>query len=123
MSVKEQNRKRILIGEDTNALTWLIILNALLYVGVFFVKAIYDITAGSKSEARDNGIDSWVALSADTHILLTRPWTVLTYMFTHNSIWYLISSLLWLWCFGYILQDLAGNKKLFPIYLYGGFFG
>jgi len=44
-------------------------------------------------------------------------------MFAHNSIWYLISSLLWLWCFGHILQDLAGNTKLFPVYLYGGFFG
>lgn len=123
MSVKEQNRKRVLIGEDTNALTWLLILNALFYVGLRFVKVIYDLTADSQSEARDKSIDSWVALPADTHTLLTRPWTVLSYMFTHNSIWYLISSLLWLWCFGYILQDLAGNKKLFPVYLYGGFFG
>jgi hypothetical protein len=44
-------------------------------------------------------------------------------MFTHLSIWQLISTLLWLWAFGYILQDLAGNSKLLPIYLYGGFVG
>ena len=44
-------------------------------------------------------------------------------MFTHDSIWGLISSLLWLWAFGYILQDLTGNNKLIPIYLYGGFAG
>jgi hypothetical protein len=25
--------------------------------------------------------------------------------------------------FGYILQDLSGNRKLLPLYLYGGFFG
>jgi len=31
--------------------------------------------------------------------------------------------MLWLWCFGYILQDLTGNNKLIPIYLYGGFVG
>jgi len=44
-------------------------------------------------------------------------------MFTHYNIWLLISNLLWLWCFGYILQDLTGNKKLIPIYLYGGLAG
>lgn len=44
-------------------------------------------------------------------------------MFMHLSIWQLISTLLWLWAFGYILQDLAGNSKLLPIYLYGGFVG
>ncbi|MCZ6992444.1 rhomboid family intramembrane serine protease, partial [Salmonella enterica] len=33
------------------------------------------------------------------------------------------SSMLWLWCFGYILQDLAGNNKLIPIYIYGGITG
>jgi hypothetical protein len=39
------------------------------------------------------------------------------------SIWHLVSSMLWLWCFGYILQDLAGNKHLIPVYLYGGVVG
>jgi membrane associated rhomboid family serine protease len=123
MSVREQNRKkRILLGEDHNALTWLIILNALVFVGILFIKVIYNLTV-SQLPASEFNINSWVALSANSHQFLTRPWTVLTYMFAHTSLWYLISSLLWLWCFGYILQDLAGNSKLFPVYLYGGFFG
>jgi len=123
MSVRAQNRRRkILMGEDTNALTWLIILNALFFVTILFIKVIYDLTAGT-STATDISIDNWVAMPAGGYSFLTRPWTIITYMFSHNSIWYLISSLLWLWCFGYILQDLVGNNKLFPVYLYGGFFG
>ncbi|MEP6684996.1 MAG: rhomboid family intramembrane serine protease [Parafilimonas sp.] len=123
MSVREQNRrKKILMGQDNNALTWLIILNAIVFVTILFIKVIYDLTLGHSS-ATDFSIDSWVAMPAEGYLFLTRPWTIITYMFAHNSIWYLISSLLWLWCFGYILQDLAGNNKLFPIYLYGGFFG
>ncbi|MGN6212255.1 rhomboid family intramembrane serine protease [Parafilimonas sp.] len=123
MAVREQNRKKkILIGDDTNALTWLIILNSLFFAGILSVKVIFYLTAGIEN-TNTAGIDSWVALPVDGYQLLTRPWTLITYMFAHNSIWYLISSLLWLWCFGYILQDLAGNNKLFPIYLYGGFFG
>jgi hypothetical protein len=44
-------------------------------------------------------------------------------MFTHESVWALISTVLWLWGFGYILQDLTGNKKIIPIYIYGGVAG
>ncbi len=34
-----------------------------------------------------------------------------------------MAPLLWLWGFGYILQDLTGTKKIIPIYLYGGVAG
>jgi hypothetical protein len=44
-------------------------------------------------------------------------------MFTQNGVWPLISSMLWLWGFGFIFQDLAGSKKLIPVYLYGGVAG
>ncbi|MFX5793339.1 rhomboid family intramembrane serine protease, partial [Acinetobacter baumannii] len=47
----------------------------------------------------------------------------ITAMFMHSSVWHLISTVLWLWAFGYILQDLAGNSRLIPLYLYGGFIG
>jgi hypothetical protein len=29
-----------------------------------------------------------------------------------------ISNLIWLWTFGFLVQDLIGNDKLFPIYIY-----
>ena len=44
-------------------------------------------------------------------------------MFTHEGVWQLIGTLLWLWGFGYILQDLTGNSKLIPVYIYGGLAG
>ncbi|MBS1746912.1 MAG: rhomboid family intramembrane serine protease [Bacteroidetes bacterium] len=123
MIVRAQNRRRkILMGEDNNALTWLIILNATVFVSILFIKVMYGLSQG-QSITTDLSIDSWVAMPADAYQFLARPWTVVTYMFSHNSMWYLISSILWLWCFGYILQDLAGNDRLFPVYLYGGFFG
>jgi len=31
--------------------------------------------------------------------------------------------MLWLWGFGYIMQDLTGNRKLFPVFIYGGLAG
>jgi hypothetical protein len=31
--------------------------------------------------------------------------------------------MLWLWGFGYLFQDLTGNRKLIPVYIYGGLAG
>src|SRR6478736_1720149 len=123
MAVREQNRrKKILLGEDRNALTWLIILNGLFFVSVYFIEQMYA-ASGDISLATISSIESWVTLPAEGHGFLTHPWTLLTYMFAHKSAWDVISNVLWLWCFGYILQDLAGNNKLFPVYLYGGVAG
>ena len=65
----------------------------------------------------------WFCLPASVVKLGSRPWVIFTYMFSHLGVWDLISTLLWVWGFGYILQDLTGNSKLIPVYLYGGFFG
>jgi hypothetical protein len=35
----------------------------------------------------------------------------------------MFSCMLWLWAFGYILQDLSGNKLIFPVYIYGSLLG
>ena len=124
MSIREQDKKnRVRLGEDNNALTWLIILNAVIFLILNFVKVIYlfgeDGTAAS-IQAFHKEIYTWFALPANGSSLITRPWTFITYMFSHEDVWYLISTVLWLWCFGFILQDLTGNDKLFPIYFLGG---
>jgi hypothetical protein len=35
----------------------------------------------------------------------------------------LLGNMVWLWSFGYILQEIAGNEKIIPVYLYGGLLG
>jgi len=55
--------------------------------------------------------------------LAGKPWTVITHIFTHDNIWKIFANMLWLWCFGYILQNLTGNRKIVPIFVYGGFAG
>jgi hypothetical protein len=46
-------------------------------------------------------------------------------MFVHDtaSIWHILANMLWLWAFGYILQDLTGNRKIFPLFFYGAMAG
>ena len=65
----------------------------------------------------------YFAMPAQLTSLSERPWTIIIYMFSHVSVWQILSNSLWLWAFGFILQELTGNKKLIPIYIYGGLAG
>ena len=112
----------MLLGQDDNALVLLFAINMLMFVAITLVKVVYYLS-GTPVELFIKQVLDWLSLPASLNVLVHRPWTILLYMFTHHSIWQLISSMLWLWCFGYILQDLAGNNKLIPIYLYGGLAG
>ena len=127
MSVKEYKKgKSPLLGQSNNALVLLVAVNALIFVLLNFLKIVYFLSYSDNITAETffhKQILDWFTLPANTEKLITRPWTVFVYMFSQLSIWGLMSTLLWLWAFGFILQDLTGNKKIFPIYLYGGFAG
>jgi len=132
MSVREYNAKRRpLLGESNNSLVLLVAINAIVFVILNFLKIAYALSYDTPAEAElafQQQILKWFVLPAQTGALLSKPWTVLSYMFSHYSasvggVFMLISTVLWLWAFGYILQDLTGNNKLIPIYIYGGVAG
>lgn len=127
MGVMQQNRRNpILLGQDNNALTWLLIINAVVFIMLGIINVIYRFSYDSHMEAMHNfqiQITDWIALPAKADALATRPWTILTYMFSHDDVWQMIGTVLWLWGFGYIFQELTGNTKIFPVYLYGGLAG
>jgi membrane associated rhomboid family serine protease len=114
--------RNILLGQDNNALVFLFAVISLTFVLINFIKIIYFLSDIPEAFFYKQVLN-WFTMPASFDTLASRPWTILTYMFTHHSIWHLISSCLWLWCFGYILQDLTGNNQLIPVYLYGGFVG
>lgn len=118
----QKSARNILLGQDNNALVFLFAVNSLVFVLINFIRIVYFLS-DIPLEFFNKQILDWFTLSPVPEVFFSRPWTILTTMFTHLSIWQLISTLLWLWAFGYILQDLAGNSKLLPIYLYGGFVG
>jgi len=55
--------------------------------------------------------------------LLLRPWTVITYMFTHKDIWHILFNMLWLYWFGTIFLEYLDQRKLVSVYLLGGLSG
>ena len=120
--MEDSYRKKMTLGQDGNALVQLVIINAVLFVILKFVYVIYVLNSLNLPAYQANVL-SWFALPGTLEKLSARPWTLLTYMFSDQHVFRFIGNMFWLWVFGYILQDLTGNRKLIPIYLYGGIAG
>lgn len=55
--------------------------------------------------------------------LIKRPWTLITYMFTHFSFLHILFNLLWFYWFGRIFLQYFTEKQLLNTYLIGGVAG
>lgn len=55
--------------------------------------------------------------------LLYKPWTVLTYMFTHYDFLHILFNMLWLYWFGQIFLRFFNARQLGGLYLLGGIAG
>ncbi|GAO42046.1 rhomboid family intramembrane serine protease [Flavihumibacter petaseus] len=119
---EERSRKKLMLGSDGNALVNLVVVIAVAFVLLKFVYVIYQLSDMDLAHY-DPNVWNWLAFPASFEKFMTRPWTIITSMFIHREVMHLVANLLWLWMFGYILQDLTGNRKLVPIFLYGGWAG
>ena len=118
----DRRLKKITLGDDNNALMALVAINVMIFISLGLIQVIYYMTQSSNS-AFQYEILKWFILPAKLNTLAIMPWTVLSYMFVHTGFIYTLVNMLWLWAFGSILQSVSGNKKIIPIYIYGGLVG
>ncbi len=124
MSRRDYFDKKPLLGANNNALVWLLAINCCICIVLNFLFLVFKLSSGTTTDASYyNNVLQWFMLEPNAHNLLQKPWTILTYMVSHFSFWPLLSNCLWLWAFGYIMQDLMGNKQIIPLYIYGGLVG
>ncbi len=111
--------RRTSVWSDNNALMLLLILNGLAFVILYFIKSVYALSHLSE-EAWVKNIYAWFTVPASPAKFLTRPWSLFTAAFAQIDFLNVISGLFWLWTFGRIFHDLTGNRRLIPVFLYGG---
>jgi membrane associated rhomboid family serine protease len=100
-----------------NPLVMLVILQIIFFILLNFIKSIYTFSS-MQEEAFYRNIYHWFIMPADLMKFFQRPWTLITMQFSEVRLMIVISNLIWLWTFGFLVQDLIGNDKLFPIYIY-----
>lgn len=64
-----------------------------------------------------------VELPSSPAVFLTRPWTLVTYMFAQYDLLHVVFNMLWLYWFGTMFTMTASSRRLLTLYLCGGLAG
>lgn len=111
------------IGQDIrnafdfgNMVIKLIIINVAVFVVTALTEAFFPFFYNTH-------ILPYIAIPGDIHMLIYRPWTILTHMFVHSGVWHLAWNMITLYWFGNIAGDLLGDRRILPVYIMGGITG
>ena len=97
-----------------NTLTRLIYFNVFVFL-VFLIFAILSFLFDNPDI--ESTLLDLLAIPASLNKFLVRPWTLVTYMFTHKDIWHILFNMLWLFWFGKIFLEYLDQRKLVAVYL------
>jgi membrane associated rhomboid family serine protease len=103
-----------------NNLTKLIYINIAVFI-IFTIAAVFGFLLNNQAIS-EKALDIF-SVPASLNALLLRPWTIITYMFTHKDIWHILFNMLWLYSFGRIFLEYLDGRKLVAVYLLGGISG
>jgi membrane associated rhomboid family serine protease len=65
----------------------------------------------------------YLSMSGFWREVIFRPWTIITHFFVHVDLFHLLNNLIGLSLFGAVFSDLAGKRRVFPLYVLGGIAG
>ncbi|NQW78144.1 MAG: rhomboid family intramembrane serine protease [Chitinophagaceae bacterium] len=117
--MQNKNSNKPLLGADNNALIALLSINLVVYAFIGFFKVVYYLNSFPEEQFYAQIMQPSILVSSTTEFL-QQPWTILTYYWVHDGFWVLLTNMIWLLAFGYLLQEQAANKHIFPIYFYAG---
>jgi membrane associated rhomboid family serine protease len=103
-----------------NALNQLILINVIVFATMIVLKAVFYFSSNLGLYDR---LFTYLALPSNPMVLLYRPWTLVTYFFTHEGWLHIIFNMLNLYWFGMLIREYLGDKKLVSLYLLGGLSG
>jgi membrane associated rhomboid family serine protease len=103
-----------------NTLTKLIYINIAFFIIITIIGIIGFLLVNPEIS---NKTIRFLSVPSSFKILVFRPWTLITYMFTHKEFFHILVNLLWLYWFGKIFLEYLDPKKLVAVYLLGGISG
>ncbi len=103
------------------------VVTRLIYVNiaVFLLLKIVDTILKLSGFDTDGGdlLLQWISTPAYIPELLTKPWTIITYMFVQFRFLHLLVNMWMLFWFGRIFLQIYDSKQLLGVYVLGGLFG
>lgn len=65
----------------------------------------------------------WVELPSSPALLITRPWTIISYMFAQYDLIHILFNMLWLYWFGTMFRMCCTARQMMALYIIGGIAG
>jgi membrane associated rhomboid family serine protease len=103
-----------------SVLTRLIYVNLAVFVTVKLIQVLFFLFSFGEAGTM---IIGWLAVPASFSELLSRPWTIFTYMFLHEGFLHILFNILWLYWLGRIFLEYLDGRKLLGVYILGGLAG
>ena len=103
-------------------LSRLILINTAVYLLVSLLN-LFAWLFGQQNSELLSAVGQFLALPSSLSSLATHPWTLITYMFLHESFMHILFNLIMLYFGGMIFLEYLSQKKLLWTYLIGGFSG
>ncbi len=102
--------------------TRIISVTLLMYTLVYFVRVSFLMNNTEDAFFIENFWNK-LCISSNVTVQSKQLWSIITYMFMHNSIISMLSSMVWVWIFAGSLEDNAGKNASFIVYIIGGIIG
>ncbi len=101
-----------------NTLIQLMLINAGIFLSLILVGFI--LSFSPQGGVINKIITDNFELIAPIKQFIWKPWTLITYCFTHYGFFHLLFNMLTLFWFGNLVQEFIGSRKLLNIYIIGG---
>lgn len=116
MSVRSSIQKFHIPSYNRNAVIQLIAFSGVGFVAVHLVWITLIVYAVPEQRSFELTFE-YIGMG-NLHRIGERWWTILTYGWCHRGFWEWLSNMLWLYCFGNVVQNLVGYKQIIPLFVY-----
>ncbi|GAA4410806.1 rhomboid family intramembrane serine protease [Nibrella viscosa] len=107
-------------NKPNNTLVQLILINTVIFLVLLLLKVIL---AMAQTDGLYGLIREQMAMPASINSFIRRPWTAVTYFFTHEEIFHILFNMLYLYWFGRLIDEYLGSRRLVSLYVLGGLAG
>jgi membrane associated rhomboid family serine protease len=107
-------------NRPNNGLMKILFINIAVFLALIFVRVILSLSgAGGVYDL----ILHQLMLPAALDSFIVKPWTLVTYFFTHEGFFHILFNMLFIYWFGSLIMEFLGSQKLVNLYVLGGLAG
>lgn len=107
-------------NRPNNGLMKILVINLVVFLALIFLRVILSFASAPEIYTL---ILRQLTLPAALDEFIVKPWTLVTYFFTHEGFFHILFNMLFLYWFGSLIMEFLGSQKLVNLYVLGGLAG